>query len=347
MKAFVVKLVPVVALLASTSTAWAGGLDRVGTAGAQELRIPVGAASVALGGAAVAMGSGFGNVFYNPASIASTDQSEVLASWSSYLSDADVNYIGFATGLGQQGNIGFSVKVLNVGDITVTTEDAPEGTGEILTPNFAVIGLTYGRRMTDRVLIGMTGSFISEKVANASASGFALDLGVQYDTGWRGMRFGFCMKNVGPDMAFSGPGFEQSIVLPGDDPSAQPHIVRLQPASFEIPSYLQMGITYDHQFAEGRDLTLMGVFQGNNFSTDEYRLGAEFRFGEWLALRGGFTGQVPLQEDDRQQDYLYNWSYGAGFGFKLGETPFKVDWAGTAVGQFFDDNQQLSLSAAF
>ena len=61
-----------------------------------------------------------------------------------------------------------TVKVLNVGDITVTTEDAPEGTGEILTPNFAVVGLTYGRRMTDRVLIGLTGSFINEKVADAS-----------------------------------------------------------------------------------------------------------------------------------------------------------------------------------
>ena len=347
MKGFVVKLVLPVALLAAASSAWAGGLDRIGTAGAQELRIPVGAASVALGGSAVAMGNGLGNVFYNPASIASTDQSEAFASWSSYLADADVNYAGFSTGLGSQGNVGVTVKVLNIGDITVTTEDASEGTGEILTPNFAVIGLTYGRRMTDRVLIGLTGSFISEKVADASASGFAVDLGVQYDTGWRGLRFGFCMKNVGPDMQYGGSGFEQRLILPGDDPAAQPHVVRLQPASFEIPSYLQMGLTYDFQFSENKNLTVLGAFQGNNFSTDEYRLGGEFRFGETLALRAGFTGQVPLNEEDRQSDYLYNWSYGAGFGFRLGDTPFHVDWAGTAVGQFFEDNQQLSLSVAF
>ena len=33
--------------------------------------------------------------------------------------------------------------------------------------------------------------------------------------------------------------------------------------------------------------------------------------------------------------------------FKLGDTPFKVDWAGTSVGQFFDDNQQIGVSVAF
>lgn len=339
-------ILPAILLLAA-APALAGGLDRIGTAGAQELRVPVGAASVALGGSSVAMGGGLSNVFYNPASLASTDESEAMASWSSYLADADVNYVALSTKLGNQGNLGFSVKVLNVGDITVTTEEAPEGTGEILTPNFAVLGLTYARRMTDRVLLGATGTFINERISDATAKGFAFDLGVQYDTGWRGLRFGFAMKNVGPDMRFDGPDFEERIEVPGDDPAAQPHVVRLRPAAFELPSYLQIGAIYDLRFGEERTLSLLGAFQGNNFNTDEYRLGAEFMLGEWLALRGGFTGQLAFDEEDRQENYLYNYSYGAGFHFKLGDTPFKLDWAGTAVGEFFDDNQQITLNVAF
>jgi hypothetical protein len=335
------------ALLLSAAPAFAGGLDRIGTAGAQELRVPVGASSVALGGSSVALGGGLSNVFYNPASLAATDESEAMATWSSYLADADVNYIAFSTKLGTQGNLGFSVKVLNVGDITVTTEEAPEGTGEILTPNFAVLGLTYGRRMTDRVLLGATGTFINERIADATAKGFAFDLGVQYDTGWRGLRFGFAMKNVGPDMRFDGPDFEERIQVPGDDPSAQPHVVRLRPGAFELPSYLQIGAVYDLRFAEDRTLTVLGAFQGNNFNTDEYRLGAEFMLGEWLALRGGFAGQLAFDEADRQEDYLYSYSYGAGLNFKLGATPFRFDWAGMAVGEFFDDSQQVSLHVAF
>lgn len=335
-------------LLLAAASAQAGGLDRVGTAGAQELRIPVGAASVAIGGSAVALGNGLENLYYNPASLAATDQSEAIASYSTYLFDSKVNYGAASTHLGTQGTIAFAAKVLNVGDITVTTEDSPEGTGQILTPTFSVLSLAYGRRMTDRVLVGVTGSYVSEKVADASATGVAFDFGVQYDTGWRGLRFGFTMKNVGPNMRYGGPSFEQRIQLPGDDPTAAPHVVRLEPADFELPSYLQLGASYDIPLGGAeRHATVYGTFQGNNFSTDEYRLGGEFPVGNWLVLRGGYVGQAPLKASDRQEDYLYSWTYGAGINFKMGERPVSFDWAGTHLGQFFSDNQQFSLSIAF
>ena len=335
------------ALLALAPAAIAGGLDRVGTAGAQELRIPVGAAATAIGGSTVALGNGLGNIFHNPASLAAVDENQALVSYSTYLADAKVNYGAVSTKLGSQGNIAFSIKVLNIGDIIVTTETSPEGTGEILNPNFAVLGVTYGRRMTDRVLLGASASYVSEKVAELSANGFAVDLGVQYDTGWRGLRFGFAMKNVGPDMQFQGANLEQRIQVPGDDPSAQPHVVRLQSASFEIPSYLQIGVSYDLPMGSERHASVFGAFQGNNFSTDEYRIGAEVPIGSFLALRAGYVGQLAMSDEDRQQDYLYSYSYGAGFNFKLGERPFAIDWAGTHVGEFFDDNQQVSLSIEF
>jgi len=347
MRWLVTRLVLPAALLALAANANAGGLDRLGTSGAQELRIPVGAASTAIGGSTVALGNGIGNMFYNPASLAAIDENQALVSYSTYLADSKVNYGAVSTKIGSQGNLAFSVKVLNIGDIIVTTEAAPEGTGEILNPNFAVLGVTYGRRMTDRVLLGVSGAFVSEKVAELSANGFAVDLGVQYDTGWRGLRFGFAMKNVGPDMQFTGANLEQRITVPGDDPSAQPHVVRLQSASFEIPSYLQIGVSYDLAMGEARHATLFGAFQGNNFSTDEYRVGAEIPIGDRLALRGGYVGQLAINEEDRQQDYLYSYTYGAGFNFKLGDRPFAIDWAGTHVGEFFDDNQQVSLSIEF
>jgi hypothetical protein len=347
MRWLVTRLVLPAVLLAPASLANAGGLDRVGTAGAQELRIPVGAASVAIGGSAVALGNGLGNMFYNPASLAAVDENQALVSYSSYLADSKVNYGAVSTKIGSAGNLAFSVKVLNVGDIIVTTEAAPEGTGEILNPNFAVLGVTYGRRMTDRVLLGISGAYVSEKIAEVSANGFAVDLGVQYDTGWRGLRFGFAMKNVGPDMQFSGANLEQRIQVPGDDPSAQPHVVRLQSASFEIPSYLQIGVSYDLPMGEERHASVFGAFQGNNFSTDEYRIGAEFPVGNFLALRAGYVGQLAISDEDRQQNYLYSYTYGAGFNFKLGDRPFALDWAGTHVGEFFDDNQQVSLSIEF
>ena len=347
MRALMRSLVVVAAVLGPSGVAWAGGLDRVGTSGALELRIPVGASSVALGGSSVALGGGLSNLYYNPAALASTDKAEALAIHTSYLADSKVNYAAVSIGVGSSGMAAATVKVLNFGDITVTTTDAPEGTGEILSPNFAVVGLSYARRMTDRVLLGVTGSFVNERVADLTARGFAVDLGVQYDTGWRGVRFGFAMKNIGPNMQFTGGGLEESIIVPGDDPSAQPHVVQLQSTSFELPAYLQLGVTYDVSFAKERTLTVLGALQSNNYTTDEYRLGAEFHLSQWLALRGGYAGQLALKEADRMDDYLYSWSYGAGLNFKLGDTPFQFDWAGTHVGDFFEDNQQVALSVAF
>jgi hypothetical protein len=336
-----------IALLGFAGQAAAGGLDRIGTAGAQELRIPVGAASIAIAGSAVALGDGLGNIYYNPASLAAVDTPEGMVSYSTYLADSKVNYGAVSTRMGSAGNVAFSAKVLNIGDIVVTTEAAPEGTGEILNPTYSVFGLSYGRRMTDRVALGVTANYISEKIAQTSATGFAADFGVQYDTGWRGVRFGFAMKNVGPNMHFSGPDFEQRITLPGDDPSAQPHVVQLESTDFELPSYLQIGVSYDVGVAEKQHATLYGTFQGNNFSTDEYRLGAEYLLGEHIALRGGYVGQLALNSADRQADYLYSFNYGAGLNFKLGDRPLSFDWAGTHVGQFFNDNQQVSLRIAF
>jgi hypothetical protein len=348
MKRFLMQWVLPAAMLAQAATAGAGGLDRIGTSGAQELRIPVGAASIATGGSTVAVGDGLRNMYWNPASLAGTDQSEGMISYSSYLGDSKVNYGAISTHRGSQGQIAFSAKVLNIGDIIVTTEDAPDGTGEVLNPNFGVFGITYGRRMTDRVHLGVSGAYISEKVADVSATGFAIDLGVQYDTGWRGLRFGFAMKNIGPDMRFSGSNLEQRVVLPSDDPASSGHVLQLQAASFEMPSYLQIGVSYDLPMGGSeRHATVMGAFQGNNFTTDEYHVGAEVPIGNFLALRGGFVGQVPIKEADRQPNYLYSYSYGAGFNFKLGDRPLALDWAGQHVGDFFDDNQQVSLHIAF
>ncbi len=347
MRALLMKLAIPMALLGLAGTATAGGLDRMGTAGAQELRIPVGAASIAIAGSAVALGNGIGNLYYNPASLAAVDNPEAIVSYSTYLADSKVDYGAVSTKVGSAGNVAFSVKVLNIGDIVVTTENAPEGTGEILNPTYSVFGLTYGRRMTDRVLLGLTASYISEKIAQTSATGFAADFGVQYDTGWRGLRFGFAMKNIGPNMTFSGPNFEQRFTLPGDDPSAQPHVIQLESTSFELPSYLQIGVSYDVGVAEKQHATIYGTFQGNNFSTDEYRLGAEYMLGEHIALRGGYVGQLAVSSADRQPDYLYSFNYGAGLNFKMGDRPLSFDWAGTHVGQFFGDNQQVSLRIAF
>ena len=49
------------------------------------------------------------------------------------------------------------------------------------------------------------------------------------------LRLGMAMKNYGPRLRYSGPGFEHSVGVPGDDPEASNRILSLESADFELP----------------------------------------------------------------------------------------------------------------
>lgn len=172
--------------------------------------------------------------------------------------------------------------------------------------------------------------YISEKIRQEQASGLAFDFGFQYAPGWRGLRLGATIKNLGPNMRFSGPGFEKII---GTEPR------KSEPAAFELPSSVNFGISYDIYNYENNRLMAQGAFQSNNFSEDEYRFGAEYSFRDMFFLRGGFAAS-------NQTEYIYGPAAGAGLKLKMGGTDITVDysWAKT---DFFKDNQVFTVKFAF
>ena len=60
---------------------------------------------------------------------------ELMFTNTQYIADMKVNYAAVATHAGGLGVLGLQRQVLSIGDIVVTTEDAPDGTGEILKPD--------------------------------------------------------------------------------------------------------------------------------------------------------------------------------------------------------------------
>jgi hypothetical protein len=178
--------------------------------GAGELKIPVGPRSTALGGTTAADVEGAEALYWNPAGLGGLTGTSAYFSHLSYIADMNVNYFALVTKAGKFGSIGFTAKVLDVGDVVVTTEEAPDGTGDVISPTFSILGLTYARQFTDKVRFGATAQFVNETVANARARGVAFDFGFQYDTGYNGLAFGFVMKNFGSSMSYSGSDFEST-----------------------------------------------------------------------------------------------------------------------------------------
>lgn len=329
----------VLALAVVVGSADAGNDGRIGTAGAQELRIPVGTRGIALGSATVASAQGLEALYYNPAGLASSEGFEAYFANTTYIGDTDVRYLALSNRL-YWATLGFSAKVLDLGEIVVTTEDAPEGTGQVEDITFAVIGVSLSRYLTDAISFGVTGNFISESVLEVSARGVAFDLGLQYEVPWRMSRFGISLKNLGPDMSFDGSDLEHSVQIPGSTPTARPRILRTQTAGFELPTYFELGGQMAAYEAGDNRVDAYGTYQSNTFSVDELRGGVEYQYQDLFMLRGGYSYAD-------QDEYLFGPTFGAGLNLPLSGGTIGFDYAYQSIDSFFDDLHTFSARFKF
>ncbi|GIK59188.1 MAG: PorV/PorQ family protein [Ignavibacteriota bacterium] len=330
-------------LLLVLDVAYAGGGNRTGTGGAAQLLIPAGPRGIAMGESNVATSYGVESLFWNPAGVAKIDGSaSVLFSHMSYIADIGVEYGAVAANFEGFGVISFSVKALDVGDILVTTTQDPDGTGDTFSPQFLTAGVSYSRQLTERIAVGLTGNFLSEKLGNVSASGFALNVGVIYNdlADINGLSIGVVMKNIGPEMEYDGSGlYTQASVT---DLNRPPQYYKIDAAAFELPSTFEIGVGYKPVIDEMNTLQLSTTFQNNNFSPDEYKLGAEYGYNNLFFLRAGYQGGLEVESTD----YIFGFTAGAGLNYAFEGISVKVDYAYRDV-EYFDGNHIFALTLGF
>ena len=291
MKKYTKHLLPVVlsGLMSLISTsASAGNPQRAGQAGAQQLLINPWAKSAGWGGVNIANVEGVEATFLNVAGLASTTSTEFSFSNTQWFGDININAFGFAQKVGDTGVLGITVTAFDFGDITRTTEDLPDGTLGTYTPSMLNIGLSYAKKFTDNISGGVTARIISESTPDMSATGFSLDAGVQYTAGeQRQMKFGISIKNVGPVMKYEGDGDDLRLPNVYTDGQQYEQTFETRAAEFELPSLLNIGVSYDFLMEDHR-VTTAGSFTSNSFTKDNFTLGAEYGYKSYLALRVGY-----------------------------------------------------------
>lgn len=328
------------AVLLPAGRARADGSSRVGTSGAQELRIPVGARGAALSGSAIADAAGVEALYWNPAGAALDEGTEVLFSTMSYLVDSDVHFVGVTRAFGGAGTLGFAVKALVLGDIAVTTEEAGGETGESFSPSSTVIGLTYARGLTDRVAVGVTADLVTESIRSERATGVAFDVGLQYALAGSGIRFGAVMKSFGPKMRFEGPDFGFATNPPGGDPTSSPRTVVTESAAFDLPSAFLVGVAYDALENESGMLRVFTGFESSTFAENAYRFGAEYTWRDLLVVRGGATASS-------RDEATWGATFGGGVRAPVGGSRFELDYTRQTTSEFFEDQNLVSLKLQF
>ena len=338
------KLVLCLFLLVGISTSvFASGGNRTGAGGASQLLIPVGARNIALGGASIASASGLSALYWNPAGIAKMNNGVgVTFSHMNYIADIGVEYGAVAAKIEGFGILALDIKSLSVGDILVTTNRDPDGTGAMFAPQFLTAGISFARKLTDNIAVGLTANLIMESLGKVDANGYAFNIGVLYDNlaDVSGLSFAIAVKNLGGEMQYDGAGLLHEAAV--EDYKRPPQLYKAESAPFEIPSQFEIGFAYSPKLDEYNAIKLSSAFQNNNFSGDEYKVGAEYCYNDLIFVRGGYT----LAPDVESEDFLYGLSVGLGLKYDIDGIDIMVDYAFRDV-QYFSANHIFQVSFGF
>jgi hypothetical protein len=260
-------------------------------------------------------------------------------------SGISINSVGGSQHIGETGALGIAITALDFGDIDITTVESPEGNLGKYSPQFLNMGISYAKGFSDDIYAGLMIKVITEKTANVSARGIALDAGIQYITGKDDqIKFGIALKNWGPRMKFSGDGLSFKTPIPAATNGANTMTVDQRAAQFELPALLNIGVGYDFYLTQAQDslktknnrITVMGAFTANSFQKDQFRIGLEYGWKNILMIRGGYNFEKGIfSSSDRTTVYT---GPCAGFTLEIpmgkNKSTFGIDYSYTATNPF-------------
>jgi hypothetical protein len=341
-KLFTVAIASVLA--AATCTVFAGNKDRSGQSAAGQLLINPWAASNGWGSAGLANIQGIESMYSNVAGLSFVTKTQLAYSHSIYFAGTGIgiNTLGIGQSLGEErGVLGLTVMMMNFGDIDMTSEDQPDGGLGTFSPSVMNLGLSYAKSFSAAIKAGATVRLINEGSYNTTATGFALDAGIQYITGEQEQfRLAVAIKNIGMPISYKGDGLDIRGTV---ENGKYVQTLSNRSESYELPANLSLGISYDFLFgsvsglpeAENAQdavhrLTLAGTFVSNAYSNDQYLLGMEYSWKEMFQLRGGYSIESGMWDKETITTLYSGPSMGASFLIPMGkksDSKVAIDYA--------------------
>ena len=290
---------------------------KVGTTGAQFLEIGVSARAMGMAEAYTAVADDITCVYYNPAGLVYLYGREAAFSYISM--PADISYYFGAVGFPLEslgGVLGISAYTLTSGEMVetgyVNSRDIQAGTGRVFSYDDFAFAVSYGRYLTDRFSIGLSVKYIGEFTHDYSASGWAADVGTNYDTGFRNFTIAMMIMNFGPDM-------------------------RMIADDYPLPINFKFGASIN--MIDGDDHILTFAAEGSHPSDnlEKYNTGLEYTYKDLFVLRGG--GRFNYNVD--------GFTAGGGIRVPFGEeSEIRVDYAFQDFG-ILTEVHRFSMSIAF
>ena len=309
---------------------------KVGTSVANFLQIGVGARGQAMGESAVANGSDLSAVYWNPSLAANAEKSQAYFNQIRWFAGIDLSYGAVMVNLGDMGNFAASFYSLNSGQLAVTTEERPEGTGALFQAQDLMIGLSYARGLTDRFNIGGTLKFINSSIWNATASTMAVDIGLTYQTPFSPVTLGMSFSNFGGEMRMGGSDlairFDPDLRVRGNNDGV---VAEQRTRSWDLPVLFRFGLVYEMIKTTRQQVLLSSDVLYPSSQENYVNVGFEYGLLGTYFLRAGYR---QLMIDDAEG--------GLSFGGGLKFYDIQIDYAWSDRGRL-DPVQYFSLGVSF
>ncbi|MCZ7603962.1 MAG: PorV/PorQ family protein [Melioribacteraceae bacterium] len=282
-------------------------VSKRGTVAAPFLTISQGARATAMGSAFVAIADDPSAVYWNPAGIARLDQNGIVFDHTEWIADLKYNFGAGVIKAGSFGTLGVSFITSDYGEMNVTTIEEPNGTGETFSVRDIAFSIAWAINLTEDFSIGFNPKVVYQSIWNMSDYAFAIDMGVLYDTPFKGITLGMSITNFGSKMNLMG---NTGVVLYDPDETTTGNNGRipaeLQTDSWDLPMGFKVGIAYHAIDNEDHKLVLGIDASHPNNDYESLNIGGEYVFNGIFAIRGGYKSLL-LQDSEE------SFTIGAGF----------------------------------
>ena len=252
-------------------------------------------------------------IVWNPAGLTKVDRFGYSFGYTQWLVDSRFVTGSMAYNTKRWGVIGVSFVNFSLPDMIETTTQQPDGTGNMVNSGDLAVGVVYAYQLTDKLSAAASLRFVQSALGPETLSAISVNVSSLMYTGFRSLRIGMNMKNLGG---------EQEIVS----------------EKSEMPLVFHTGIAMEVFGNLGDPVSLTGSFEGAFFTDREQRwnLGGELWIQNLVALRAGYKFKYDAE----------TWSVGGGLKGTFGGRSIALDVSYSNFGDLFDAPLRLNLSGS-
>jgi hypothetical protein len=258
---------------------------QVGTSGAQLFKINFDPRASGLGNAGASIVNNAASVYTNVAGLAGVQRGDIAFTYSPWFAGIDMMSIVGAYHVEDIGVFALQATGFSTQE-EITTIEMENGTGQTYSIQNVVVGLSFARHITEKLVIGAQAKYIRESYFDHSTSGLAFDLGSNYDLGFSGAHLAMSLQNFGPDLDPLTGGYSDY-----SDGNVQKGFLRTP-----LPVTFRASFSIEPVITEAYRIRVIGDLIHPNDNVEHYCLGSEVLVYNFIAVRGG----LKLNYDDER-----------------------------------------------